>query len=123
MIHGPHATPLRLIHARCAPNPDSARPPRVLCDQVVRRLTVLNGALRALRTMGIRVLEHSVHGQFPGDECEPTIRIERDPATSIAALLDAAGPRSYWQRGIGADAVTVAFCSFMSCCVMWEERP
>ncbi len=123
MIHGPHATPLRLIHARAVPSPDAAPAPRVLSDAVVRRLTTLNDALRALRAQGLRVLEHSVDGQYPGAEDEPTIRIERNPAESIAALLDASGPRSYWQRGIGTEAVTVASCSFRGCCVMWEERP
>lgn len=122
MIHGPHATPLRLIHAHRAQPPEAARPPRVLCEGTVRRLAALNDALRALRAMGVRVLEHSVRGAFPADD-EPLIRIERNPAESIAALLDAAGPRSYWTRGTGADAVTVASCTLLECRVMWEERP
>lgn len=124
LIHGPAATPLRLIHAHDpAAGAGKLAAPRVLSDEVLARLTALNAAVRSLRAMGIRVRSTRLDGEFPADIGEPSIRIERNPAVSLAPLLDAAGPRSYWRRYVrGAEEVT-AFCVFQGCVVLWEERP
>lgn len=122
MISGPQATPLRLIHAGIVSIvPVSRMLPRVLTDELVERLRALNAAVRALRAMDIRVVSTTLAGEFPADG-EPAIRIERQADASIAALLDAAEPRSFWCKGVGRDAVTTASCQFMGVTVMWEER-
>lgn len=123
MIAGPHATPLRLIHATdhgyawSGANPADAAPPRVLTGNATARLALLNAAMRRLREMGIRVASHSLAGE-PFACGEPSIRIQRDPDVSLAALLDAAGSRNFWQDAPGH--VTVS-CLFAGVCVIWEE--
>lgn len=118
MIAGPLTTPPRLFAVRLAdPNPTQ---PTVLNASVQARLQIINAAVRRLRAMGIRVLAHRVDGEFPSDD-EPTVRIVREPAVSIAALLDAAGPRGYWTRVERGQRVTTAFCLFDGVLVLWEE--
>lgn len=114
---GPAATPLRLIHAR-SDAAERAHSPRVLGAEAVSRLATLNAAMRRLREMGIRVVSHSLAGE-PVACGDPSVRIVRDPAVSLAALLDAAGSRSFWHHTPGL--VTVS-CLFAGVCVIWEER-
>lgn len=115
------AANLRLVADPGAAVRGMAPPPRVLCRDTLDRLILLNAAVRALRDLGLHVLEQHLSGDFPA-QGEPLVRIKRDPDVSIAALLDAAGPRR-WIRGVGAPgAVSTAFAPFMGCLVTWEER-
>lgn len=97
--------------------------PRVLCRDTLDRLITLNAAVRALRKMGLQVVEQHLRGEFPA-EGEPTVLITRDPDRSIAPLLDAAGPRRWIRGPVGtADAITTAYAPFRGVLVIWEERP
>jgi len=99
-------------------NPADAAPPRVLTRKATERLALLNAAMRRLRAMGIRVVAHSVAGE-PFACGDPSIRIQRDPQVSLAALLDAAGSRNFWYDTPGH--VTVS-CVFEGVVVIWEEQ-
>jgi hypothetical protein len=121
---GPHAVPLRLVHAATAAQaagvPELAAP-RVFSDEVLTRLCNLNAAVRGLRAMGIRVRATNLSGEYAGAD-EPSIHIHRDPASSIAALLDAAGPRRYVPHTVDGVAMASVRCAYRGCLVMWEER-
>jgi hypothetical protein len=125
MIFGPHATPLRLIHSHdhdrawSGGNPADATPPRVLCRTLIQRLAVLNNAVRELRAMGLAIESQSI-GNAILSGGPPLVRIRRDPAVSIARLLDAAGPRVFVR--IGNPPVTIAHCLLRGVMVAWEER-
>ncbi|MCK9988666.1 MAG: hypothetical protein AzoDbin1_05138, partial [Azoarcus sp.] len=82
----------------------------------------IEAAVRALRDLGLQVLEQHLCGDFPA-QGEPTVRIVRDPSCSIAPLLDATGPRR-WIRGPVASlgAVTTVYAPFRGVLVIWEER-
>lgn len=118
MITGPHATPLRLIHA-VHPLPTERAPvPSVLCQRTVARLATLNTAVRRLRELGVRIVAAQVDGDWPADD-EPLVRIERDPQQSFAAFLDEAGPRVWAQ--LHGTQVTQASALFHGVMVVWEE--
>lgn len=96
--------------------------PRVLNVDTIDRLARLNDAVRAIRRMGIRILEQTPCGDFPA-EGEPCIRIAHDPRQSIAALLDAAGPRTWVMFG-RAGRTKRAACAFRGVTVIIEmEAP
>lgn len=114
------AAQLRLV-SHSGADPGHPAPPRVLCRDTFERLVRLNAAVRALREMGLHVLEQHVRGEFPTGG-EPTVRIRRDPEQSIAPLLDAAGPRR-WVRGQGECARATVFAPFHGVMVVWEEKP
>lgn len=129
MIAGPHATPLRLIHSHhdhdrtwswSGGNPADAAPPRVLTHIATARLAALNGAVRDLRAMGLKIKSQTLGNAILAGG-PPLVRISRDPAVSIAPLLDAAGPRVFVQ--VGNPPVTIAHCLLRGVMVAWEERP
>lgn len=118
MITGPHATPLRLIHA-VHPLPAERPPvPSVLCQHTVARLAMLNAAVRRLRELGVRIVGAQVNGEWPADD-EPLVRIERDPLRSFGAFLDEAGPRVWAQ--LHGTKVAQASALFHGVMVVWEE--
>ncbi len=86
---------LQLIQTEPAPLPVPVRQPRVFNAERSVRLANLNAALRGLRTLGVRVLDVCLDGEFPAPEGEPLVRIEHDPDRSFGAFLDAVGPRTY----------------------------
>lgn len=92
--------------------------PRVFNVDAIDRLARLNDAVRAIRRMGIRIIEQTPCGEFPA-EGEPCIRIARDPDQSIAALLDAAGPRTWVVIG-RAGQTSRAACAFRGVTVIIE---
>ncbi|NMG29329.1 hypothetical protein [Aromatoleum evansii] len=113
------AAQLHLV-SHCGADLPAATPPRVLSRDTLDRLITLNAAVRALRDMGLQVLEQHLRGEFPA-RGEPTVHINRDPAQSIAPLLDAAGPRRWMPRRHDG-AVATAFAPFRGVIVIWEER-
>lgn len=92
--------------------------PRVFNVDTIDRLARLNDAVRAIRRMGIRIIEQTPCGEFPA-EGEPCIRIGRDPHQSIAALLDAAGPRTWIMIGRAGRSMRAA-CAFRGVTVIIE---
>jgi hypothetical protein len=94
--------------------------PRVLCRDTLDRLITLNAAVRALRDMGLQVVEQHLRGEFPA-RGEPVVHIRRDLTQSIAPLLDAAGPRR-WIRGPDDGRTSKVFAPFRGVLVVWEER-
>lgn len=120
MITGPHATPLRLIHAVHPQPTEPASAPAVLCAQRAARLTAMNDTVRRLRELGVRIVETHVDGGWPGSDDEPLIRIARDPDVRFGPLLDALGPRTWLQLHRGA--VSQAAAQFNGCIIVWEER-
>ncbi len=93
----------------------------VLNAATAARIARVNEAMRALRNMEIRVIQHSLAG-IPPVTCAPVVRIERDPTRSIAPLLDKAGARTFGPE-FDRDGRTVRVVSapFMAVYVMWEE--
>ena len=102
-------------------NPADAPAPRVLCGEMSRRLAALNAAARELRRLGVRIVEQALDGAFPADN-EPSIRIERDPATPFGPFLDAALPRTWVRITRDGQILSVAYTSFHGVLVTWEER-
>lgn len=84
---------------------------RVFTASVLERLAQLNHAERALRGMGLRVL------QVSWGESRPVIRIERSATTSIAPLLDRMGMRSFKPN----EGATDVWGEFEGVTVCWRE--
>ena len=124
MIIGPHVIPLRIIHAvppdRAwhGANPAHAAPPRVLCEQTIARLAALNAVARRLREWGLAIAEQQLEGEWPARN-QPLVRLRRDPARSIAPLLDATRDRSWLSIGRGP---TTAHAELDGVMVVWEVQ-
>lgn len=91
---------------------ERARHPRVLNDVMVNRLARVSVVMRKLRGWGITVLRHNLSGADHGHM--PLITIKRDPAVSIAPLLDA---RVTWIPG----PPTVGLVVMDRVTIRWEE--
>jgi hypothetical protein len=100
-------------------NPADAAPPRVLSRSLIQRLALLNNAVRELRAMGLAIVSQSIENRILAGG-PPSIRIHRDPAMSIAPLLDNAGPRVFIRHN--SAQTTLAYCLFKNVMVVWEER-
>lgn len=97
-------------------NPADAPPPRVLCAEVVRRLASINAVVRALRSLGVRILEQHIEGPYPANG-DPMVRIERDPARPFGPVLDAMGRRAY----IAMSDRTLGCARIDGVVITWEE--
>ncbi|WP_418647245.1 hypothetical protein ACNQFN_18795 [Thauera butanivorans] len=96
------------------------RPAHVLTDRARRNLARMNAAARTLRTLGVRVLECRLDGEWPA-VAEPSIRIERDIHRSFAAFLNAAGPREWVTVAHDGISTKSAACRLEGVWIIWEE--
>ncbi|MDR2452883.1 MAG: hypothetical protein LBE85_14230 [Candidatus Accumulibacter sp.] len=81
-----------------APAP-AATAPRVLAGELARRLRHVNGVCRRLRDWGIGIA--GVDLRRDAAKSLPHVLIRRDPAVSIAPLLDAAPEAVTWIPSTG----------------------
>jgi hypothetical protein len=86
------------VAATPAPAPAVAMP-RVLAGELARRLRHVNDICRRLRGWGIGVKGIDLRRDAP--KSLPHVTIRRDPAVSIAPLLDAAPEAVTWIPGTG----------------------
>jgi hypothetical protein len=101
-------------------NPADAPPPQVLNAEIVRRLGLLNAAVRRIRALGLRVLEQSISGTWPS-QGEPTVLIERRRDQPIAPLLDAVTVRRWIPPADDPDAL-IGYATLDGVGVIWVER-
>lgn len=85
--------------------------PRVFTDSFQERLAALNVVDRELRKMGLPVVWTRLAGP------KPQAHFKRDPAVSIADLLDQMGPRSFRHD----NGCTVVSAEFKGVIVSWVE--
>lgn len=112
-LDAPHCTQLASLVAMQAVSPT------VLNTRSLAKLAVLNGAIRHLRLLGLRVTHVLPDGAFPM-EGEPWVRIHVDCETRLGSLLDEAGPRVYWTRQLDGRRTTTALCRYQGVVVAWE---
>ena len=90
---------------------------RVLNDQLIGRLAVMNTAARALRAMGYRVTRQELNPKSCIGGSRPEVQIDRGSTQSIVPLLDNSRGRQ-WRNDGGKKR---GYTEFKGVTVSWEE--